>query len=862
MNKSIIHQDTQIPQLYLQIIKEYICKIYFPSYKWQELNFKSTSSLCNTSNISYEMKESTSCIYYINDTNINLNIENETLLHKSILQPTQWTQPWIKQLRYNADKYRSIIELSIGMMINKLCKKVPNFCLTLGVLGCDTLNNAQKSTSISSIIQSKLYNSTQLNIIQERIEGITLSEWLEQSKNITKSQLDKNIILFYSIILQIAFALSKAQEKKEFVHNALYASNIILTSHTLTKINYCIGSIRYSIIPDKIIPIIIDYASARIVHKGFAISYAYNPVIYLPGKDLYQLLSDCLIITNGTLFGDKIKWLNNYCKTLCTIPQINNTLNCNSLNNEIDQIKENIISSTRAINFIEWFQMQQGDLFSQIVSIHNREIIPLHLDTIPQYCKLQNKLPLLNIKELKLSGIINKVINGNQYNISTNEHEFDRKLLNKLEEIINAYVPQYCVINYNFPLTLSYNNDCLSKTNELNEPIIINYHEILPNLFNNYKSIQTYISFIRLANIIGINDYRFQTDCWSKKEITRYNISIIKNLPLYHLFRLTNIIQNKTITNGNDKIISEELPIILTWIKDLWSPISSFIHNNITLNNVLIPSHKLYYNTATLSQIKYSILNNKTNLINTCHNMTGIDKEILEELFADIIKHKLNKLDDVQFYKVLQSLINQSQWKLNKNKYIRNTLNTLLDQYSGSIKSAVTFRNNNVSIFIGNILSLNKNQNINIQLGNCSMMCNNSSTNTRYINCDWTHPLPIADKSIDLVCVIQFLHCLSPLPNKRKNELDFILSELRRICRGVLVINEYIINNINEHMLMDITYSIEHLILDNNFDVKILNDHIAWYNNISGWRNKLQEYNFYPIIQLDGSYKDVWFICN
>lgn len=195
-----------------------------------------------------------------------------------IYQSTTWTRiPVIikipKKTEYHDEVIRSYY---IGMAMNKLRYKVPNFVYTFGIL-----------TSIDK----------QIFVVTEAIKGETLDKLIEKL----------TFVEIINIFMQILFALEVAQRTNGFCHNDLHTENIILRP-IKTPYNYTIvlDNNIYTLTAVKYIPVIIDYGLSSIYVGNTTIGpyhYITHGITPFPvqGVDMYKLLFHCYSRVKGEL---------------------------------------------------------------------------------------------------------------------------------------------------------------------------------------------------------------------------------------------------------------------------------------------------------------------------------------------------------------------------------------------------------------------------------------------------------------------------------------------------------------------------------------------------------------------------------
>ena len=379
---------------------------------------------------------------------------------------------------------------------------------------------------VAEICASK--NGSVLHIVQERVKGIRFDEWLKKTSNTSE---------VIRIILQVAFALAKAQEKRGFVHNTLYPSNIVLRSSGIDEVSYHLGSYTYKIRPNGSVPTIIDYSSARATSKGFAFCYLDNPTLFYPGTDLCKLISSSLALVNKSIYS-KVSWMNDFFHNFFNVA----TGSYGSLYEKYDGFNlplDNPLASLSARDFIRWVQTRQGELFNRLVAVEARKL---------KKCSMPPSLPIFDIAN------------------------FERRIL---------------PVNYNLSLAEQYDGDRK-----------IDYVHVLEMLQSQYRKIKDYICMIRAKANDGSKfadeDRALASSLFEIKESLRHNILIIQNLPLYRLYLITEVVEHKyrqqkmnsterTILSESQSVIaatSSIFPLSRSFLNDKLYPVTSRVISN------------------------------------------------------------------------------------------------------------------------------------------------------------------------------------------------------------------------------------------------------------------------------------------
>jgi ubiquinone/menaquinone biosynthesis C-methylase UbiE len=764
---SSLHQKSKVPGLYHELMQDYI----YHSLLAQECKSckfdPESSSLYEERSYADADKKSNTMILSIPQPRLPKSSINNAAERWNNMLTTETINPdrdhrtfWIKYPR-RSDKEtheRSIVELFIGAIMNKMRRRIPNFVYTLGGIRCVESKSDTKAFC-------SLENGKVVHIIQEQIEGMTLDTWLRK---------DPDPHEFIRIILQVTFALAKAQEKKGFVHKALYPSNIILRPSDIQEVSYHLGTHTYKIRPGGLVPTIIDYSSARATSKGFAICYLDNPTLFHPGIDLCKLISSSLAIVNRSIY-NKVSWLNDYVGNFFDV----SSGSYDELYQKYEGFNlplDNPLASLSARNFIQWVQTRQGHTFNSIVRVESRLLKPLD-DQKSKY------------KTSSLSSF-------------------------QLDNFSTLTLP----VNYNLPLESQY--DGIDK---------VDYLQILNVISPQYRKIKDYICIARSkANDSSISRDKLKeitSSLFEIKEILRHNISIIKNLPLYKLYRLSEMVEyQKQKMTGSEEIILSECKLITQSVSDIFPLSKSFIDGKLSdkLKSFIQFSGKLnpptYYEPNTLEQI---------------HCLQNLR-----------IVQGNNGLNDVEH---LLQMKNSNKWlqlshEMNKQKVADITMDIIKPYIrNAKIESFMDFggADGKLASIMASELNISKAKTWSADVENWMGNKTSHLYNVSYLNLKEGQEITLPSSTIDLISVHQVLHHVE--------NIDQTLSELKRVCNGFLVLWERDCLSDSQRMLFDLIHSINYAkeIKDTNPDIvsnkiaKYLNDYKAWYRSFDEWKNLL-----------------------
>jgi ubiquinone/menaquinone biosynthesis C-methylase UbiE len=785
-----LHSVTTIPDLYLNFMNLYIDNI-IQGFRSESIN----------------IKELTNIFPFLNNC-----IDHTLIIPSTVMDPlfVQWEQAVKKNIdldsiiiripRQNNNYYntKALYEYIIGTIINKLRLKVPNFILTLGLVKCSTDKNMTNF------------------VIQEKAIGITFKEWLS-----TKFSIDS----FYIILLQIIFALQKAQDKIGFVHGSLYPENIYVKSSTLESISWQLGSQVYSMKLSKTdyVPYIIDYSSARVTQKGFALSYTQNPTIFTPGKDMFKLLNSCFAILAQYGQYDKINILNKFYRNYYTYDNNTNYEIYYKQYHNFDLDNDHIFANITPIDFITWFKLEQGVLFNRLISTKAREIRLLN--------NQKQLIPLKDIeKNIKMisSGIV-KTYAYNLYDIKYNSTTEEKLIDKEMEKLYLEYHPNNKLIriDYNFPLNHQYINN--KK---------INIEEYMDSLINELDIVSNYTLFLRYSHSINYplkSDEKKIQEIYTQKSNLKKTLSLFKNLPLYKLYHLCQFLNGKQ-ADGEYIILLEEWKLLSGMLKTIYPFSSNFLES---ISTKLVSKEITYYPPFTLRQILFLYQENINLLIDLFYKALGktIDKQIIiKELEKNL---KVRSATDIDI------LLNMRKYRSNE-LYDRGQIRALelskLLPLNFKPNTYLDFGGNTgeISSVIASFLKLQKNNAYSADVDKWfGRIADKKYKNITYITLREYQPIPLPDKSIDLITCYQVLHHIK--------EVEYIISEFKRVCKKLLIIREHDCRDNIDRTVIDLEHSIYEVVIENDPNIQFLNDYEAYYKSIDEWTDLLGKYGFIKI---------------
>ena len=745
--------------------------------------------------------------------------------------------PWNKQfIKYPKSqvRYRSVIEYFIGLTINKMRKKLPHFVFTLGLIV-----SSPKNMNFEAYPEWLADDRIVAHPVQEKIVGNTFAWHLQQSENSTLMTAED----FYLYILQLCFVLQKAQDKIGFVHNALYPENIILQKVDLSSVLINIGTVSYSIALNGHIPTIIDFSSARVIHKGFGLCYGSNPTIFNPGRDLYKLIASSLAqlsVHRKSLFG-QVRWVNDYFDNFFFIQDSDATyeqLFTRYRGFELPQ--EHPLANTTPMDFIMWFQRQNGEIFNKLIKTSPRLVTKLETRANSPY--------LLSTAPTVKSGVLRSYIQAQSYQPSVEEVKYDADIVSKYKNEIetNPLAGVALNINYNFPLEYG------------------GYIGMIPAMFRWSQVLSSNFIYLRQAITVGAQDVVKLIDTpklLAERARTKINLNIIENLPLYKLYKCYRLVESQIFEN-QDPSLSAEWKQIKTAVGESFPILQDFLDSR----TVVIPSFNKptdYYPPYTLLQIQRLVKTNPNGLIDIISKTFFGYNDPRKKQVADDLKQMVEQgLNDVSILTSLHKYKtnvddsdraqNRAQAKVKDIMTMFNTSNELKNIWTRNIPSEArrlcppassTFLD-----FGGNDGSITAAIAEALSISNASAFCAdieqwNEKTHSRlladrikYVSLKENQPLPFADNSIDLITCLQVLHHI--------RNVEFVLRELHRVCRGALIIREHDCRDNITRMLIDVEHSVQEISIKDDPKISYLNWYEAWYRSREAWSRMISYVGF------------------
>ncbi len=528
------------------------------------------------------------------------------------------------------------------------------------------------------------------------------------------------------------------------------------------------------------IPTIIDFSSARATHKGFGICYTDNPTVFTPGKDIYKLIGSCLARLSSSPIYKDISWIARFFQSYFIIesfPGDNGDTKSkeewyNKLFIKYDKFNitdDNFLASLTPMDFINWFRQQNGEIFNKLVTVGTRVVKEKKSKTIEQYTEIEP-----NLQFIKSSTMKNYILSSYNKKLSTTQEgkDYDSKLLSDYNNYLETNKGTVYSINYNFPINRQYDNTTR-----------IDYIEMLPVLQTRYQILSNHNLFLRYMKTLSM-DIQPPSSLYSEKDMTYYNIDIIQNLPLYKLYKSMMIIQQGSYQDKGSVMLIED--ISLQTIRILYPSCRDFLdgyftpilNNFKTSTNPNIQQLQDYYPPHTLKQFSY--------LAQTSPSM--LDDLLVKSFFGpvrgkerdnkykiirrDLQAHFKNDHDDIEILLDLRKY--HTPFESDRGSARSRDISKLLkDIHSSSeIKSYLDFGggDGSISSAIATFLNIPKQDAYSADIDKWwGRTVPKRYDNINYLQLKENQPLPLPDKSIDLITCFQVLHHL--------RDINFVLKE-------------------------------------------------------------------------------------
>ena len=181
----------------------------------------------------------------------------------------------MKYAKDNASEdYNILHELLVGMVLNKLRNRTPNFMYVYGGFTCNPpTERGPKKIPESSVKNDYDFNTLCANNNSKNVEHIMFSEIVPNSTSFSQyfSNMDRDAVVkkkFMGCLLQLLCSLQIAQTQFRYIHGDLHGNNILIqTLPSEVDIKYEISGNDYVIRTDVIVTII-DYGFNEITYNG------------------------------------------------------------------------------------------------------------------------------------------------------------------------------------------------------------------------------------------------------------------------------------------------------------------------------------------------------------------------------------------------------------------------------------------------------------------------------------------------------------------------------------------------------------------------------------------------------------------
>jgi SAM-dependent methyltransferase len=733
----------------------------------------------------------------------------------------------------------ALYETYIGTLVNCLARRTPHFAHTIGAFRC-IRPGARPAGYVSPKADDFWYPPTAsgeaaisiVHVLQEKVPGARLETWLAGSP--------KSIDV-YNILLQLAFALAKAQDKKGFVHNSLTPKNVILRSGALKAVLFQFGSQTYQLEPPGgLVPTVIDFSSARASKKGVGVSYYSNPTIFTPGRDLCSLIFGLLARVNGTPLYAELSWLGEFYR---------NFFDVSSARGSYEELLERYrgfhlpndhpLASLRPMDFVSWFRGKQGELFNRLVKTGNREARPFTIakSSTPE-------LSLEHVKTLK-SGAMKQVAlqpHGKSYTPTDEEKSYDMELLRRYREYLHSHPVKLLYPNYNFPLDLQYQETTLADPKAQ-----------LVTVQEEYTVLSNYVAFLRFLRTAGSDAWKQAVpELYSSKDDLRYDVEVLENLLLYRLYQIATAL-NIRLLNGQTLGYFREMPALLSWAETLLPPkvveylqrVFSPAVNRFLAESKLSPAkeERLYYPPCTLQQLgRLGGHPGRRREVIDAAGKLFFGPQSLEAKRLDPTLFPRGKSDDVQVYSSLRQFRSATGCSFDRgSSRVKDLARVMKNVPPLKVTSYLDFGGGDgaISSAIARSYGLAKGDAFSADVDRWfGRAVDKRFDNVTYLSLREGQPIPLPDQSVDVVTCFQVLHHIK--------DVEFVLRELYRVCRHLLIIREHDCRDDGDRMVIDVEHSLFELCMEEEIRVRFLNDYEAWYRSKEEWTDLLKGLGFIP----------------
>lgn len=743
---------------------------------------------------------------------------------------------WIKPSKRNDDMYTEyVLGFYIGTLLNKLRGKFPHFAYTYALTIADGKSPFGCTGNESH------------HIIQEKVPGKTLAEHIV-SGTISSRE-------FLSIIIQVGFALQKAQDKIGFVHNALYPENIIVRFDDSPTYTFFINSRVYTVQTEGITPTIIDFSSSRTAHKGFCVCYEKNPVTFNPGSDMYKLITSSLVLARGTEIFKDMSWLYEFFPDSTSTP---NPIKYDSsvpygrvfqLTNYFNIPDDCPQANINPLSFMLWIQQQRGKLYASLTTCAERPVLPKKNEK--QYDKHDPKYTSpVDVRSAISKSFVYKNCSI-PYNPTERETSYDTKLFSKYSKTVNSTDIRPLIICYDFPINTQYKMAS-------GAPVYYNPERELSRIHKVSQDISAYVTHIRTAQAVGKLDtpVHSTSNLFAVKSVVKQNKRSIQAIPLYKFYKICEYISMDIHHVPSDiHSLSKDYQLIVDWIMREYPLCAEFLSQNYTLlrDSLHFTARETYYNPASLRQFYWVLMKNNKKALTLMNKIIyGYKKNNTKLLETKIINMINNGRTDVDIFYTLRQLTTPAEQYAMRGTIRANEVEKLLlstDNYvrPTNLSSYLTYLdfgggNGQISSAVTDMLGIvdkNRAFSADIESWMSHEHIRNHSNVTYITVAEDMVMLPLKDNSISLITCFQVLHHI-------KN-VDQVLDELTRVCSDTIIIREHDCQTDADRMTIDMEHSLFEMCKEDTFRVKYLNDYKAWYRSRNEWTDKFTKRGFSAI---------------
>lgn len=590
----------------------------------------------------------------------------------------------IKTPKTNEEIRDMLFEYYIGSkFLNKLRSKTPNFMYTYGIFMCDPLINSNNKKLNVQFCNDN--NKNNIYVLFEKIDGLTLHDYIQQIK--TENGLD----IVVNNILQIILSLDIAQKEGQYSHNDLHTDNVmmrIIKSPLLYE--YLIGKYKYKMKLDYIATII-DYGMNRYVENGIPLGISllepYNVIPYknTVSSDIFKLLISCIF--SIIVFSEKQpKIYTNLKNKIDEVLEFLISFFRNRYQHDVIKIWDDYLLNKNTINFNKFKQM--------ILQMKNNYYYPIK----PDYTFYNLITPENFIEHVKsnMPDIWNKhvnetIINENEiiqsyikvFDPQCNEEDFEDYLFSQCYKNIymSDFVEQkktfYQLFNKELKNTLTH--ECLTDQ----ESMIINFNNIndcknIINLFDSKSNekITNVIKKFENNNIKNIEKYYENDIDLLNQYIKEMNEIYSKiDINLFSLFKNPNFVKISMEFFNED--MKKQIRNMYNFLNvfEKYLTLTSF---SIDLKNIAteyLSKHKFNFDLF-LPQMKYFEI---ALILSECINKYNI---IISEYYCTRLNEETNKNDTYTLYNLIVQFKNMNpHFSDLYDNFVKSYLNIKIDSH-------------------------------------------------------------------------------------------------------------------------------------------------------------------------------------